>query len=83
LGLISALLAQYEVVIKLLDSEWSRHLWMTLYWVVPKVFDLGSALRQSILLDKKVDWATPVWTSSAFGIVILASALHIFRKRDF
>jgi hypothetical protein len=83
LGLISALLAQYEIVIKLLDSEWSRHLWMLLYWIVPKVFDLGSALRQSILLDKQVDWVTPVWTSSAFGIVVLVSALHIFRKRDF
>ena len=83
LGLISVLLAQYQVVIKLLDSEWSRRLWMILYWIVPKVFDLGSALRESILLDKQVDWATPVWTSSAFGIAVLVSALHIFRKRDF
>jgi ABC-2 type transport system permease protein len=83
LGLISALLAQFPVVVKLLDSEWSRRLWMILYWTVPKVFDLGSALRQSILLDKHVDWITPVWTSSAFGIAILVSAVYIFRKRDF
>ncbi len=83
LGLISALLAQYQVIIKLLDSEWSRHLWMMLYWIVPKVFDLGSALRQTILLDKQVDWVTPVWTSSAFGLFVLVSAIYIFRKRDF
>ncbi len=83
LGLISALLAQYQVVVKLLDSEWSRRLWMILYWIVPKVFDLGSALRQSILLDKQVDWVTPLWTSSVFGICVLAAAVAIFRKRDF
>jgi len=83
LGLISALLAQYPVIIKLLDSEWSRRLWMILYWIVPKVFDLGSAMRQWILLDKQVDWITPIWTSSAFGIAVLISAIYIFRKRDF
>ena len=83
LGLISALLAQHQVILKLLDSEWSRRLWMFLYWIVPKVFDLGSALRQTILLDKQVDWTTPVWTSSVFGIAVLVSAVYIFRKRDF
>jgi ABC-type transport system involved in multi-copper enzyme maturation permease subunit len=83
LGLISALLAQHQIVIKLLDSEWSRRLWMFLYWIVPKVFDLGSALRQTILLDKQVDWLTPLWTSSVFAIFVLASAVFIFSKRDF
>jgi ABC-2 type transport system permease protein len=83
LGLISALLAQHQIVIKLLDSEWSRQLWMALYWIVPKVFDLGAALRQLILVDKTADWITPVWTSSLFGMVVLSSAILIFRKRDF
>lgn len=83
LGLISALLAQHQIVIKLLDSEWSRQLWMALYWIVPKVFDLGAALRQLILVDKTADWITPVWTSSLFGVVVLSSAILIFRKRDF
>jgi ABC-type transport system involved in multi-copper enzyme maturation permease subunit len=83
LGLISVLLAQYEVVIKLLDSQWARQLWMFFYWIVPKVFDLGRALRETILLDKRVDWVTPVWTSSVFGICVLMGAIYIFRKRDF
>jgi ABC-type transport system involved in multi-copper enzyme maturation permease subunit len=83
LGLLSALLAQHQMVVKLLDSEWSRQLWMCLYWVLPKVFDLGSALRQFILLDQRADWLKPVWTSTAFGIVVLTSAVYIFRKRDF
>jgi len=83
LGLISALLAQYPTIIKLLDSEWSRQMWMILYWIVPKVFDLGSALKQLIQVDKQLDWITPVWTSAAFGFTALLGAVYIFRKRDF
>ena len=36
LALLSALLAQHELVVKLLDSEWSRKLWMLFYWILPK-----------------------------------------------
>jgi hypothetical protein len=56
---------------------------MILYWIVPKVFDLGSALKQLIQLDKQLDWFTPVWTSAAFGFTVLIGAVYIFRKRDF
>ena len=83
LSLISALLAQHQIVVKLLDSEWARQLWMILYWIFPKVFDLGNAMRQAILMDKQADWVTPIWTSSVFGIAVLAGAIYIFRKRDF
>lgn len=83
LSLISGLLAQHQFMIKLLDSEWSRKLWMGLYWVVPKVFDLGKALHYWILVDEQPDWITPIWTSAAFGLVMLISSIVIFRKRDF
>jgi ABC-type transport system involved in multi-copper enzyme maturation permease subunit len=83
LSLISALLAQHQIVVKLLDSAWARQLWMILYWIFPKVFDLGNAMRQAILMDKQADWVTPIWTSSVFGIVVLTGAIYIFRKRDF
>jgi ABC-type transport system involved in multi-copper enzyme maturation permease subunit len=83
LSLISALLAQHQIVVKLLDSQWARQLWMILYWIFPKVFDLGNAMRQAILMDKQADWVTPIWTSSVFGIAVLAAAIYIFRKRDF
>jgi ABC-2 type transport system permease protein len=83
LSLISLLLAQHQFVIRLLGSEWSRQLWMFFYWMLPKVFDLGNAMRQTILLDRQAAWLAPVGTSAAFGVVMLASALHIFQKRDF
>jgi ABC-type transport system involved in multi-copper enzyme maturation permease subunit len=83
LSLISALLAQHQFMMKVLDSEWSRQLWMGLYWIVPKVFDLGKELHYWILIDQPSDWVTPIWTSAAFGVVVLVSSIVIFRKRDF
>ncbi|MBV8070276.1 MAG: ABC transporter permease subunit [Acidobacteriaceae bacterium] len=83
LMLLSTLLAQRDFVIRLLDSEWSRQLWMVLYWIVPKVYDLGYTMKQIVLYDRQADWLTPVWTSAAFGIAALGGALSIFRKRDF
>jgi hypothetical protein len=81
--LISTILAQYGNVVKLLSSEWSRQLWMAFYWIVPKVYDLGVAMKQLILYDRQADWLSPVWTSAAFGIAILSTAVWVFRRRDF
>ncbi len=83
LMLISALLAQRDWSLRLLSSEWSRQLWLALYWVFPKVYDLGSAMKQAILYDRSVDWTTPIWTSALFAAIVLSSALRIFQRRDF
>ncbi|MGI8961025.1 MAG: hypothetical protein ACR2IV_14925 [Bryobacteraceae bacterium] len=83
LMLISTILAQRQIVIRLLDSDWSRQLWLTFYWIIPKFFDLGSAMKQIIEYDHEVNWITPVWTSAVFGLVVLSSAIVIFQKRDF
>lgn len=83
LMLISTILAQRTLVVKLLDSEWSREVWMGLYWFIPKVFDLGNALRQIILLDKSVDLWTPLLTSGAFGLAVMTFAVYLFRRKDF
>jgi hypothetical protein len=83
LMLVSTILAQRTIVVRLLDSEWSRQLWMALYWILPKVFDLGNALRQIILLSKDADLMTPVATSAAFGLAVMIRAIYIFRRKDF
>ncbi|MBV8807410.1 MAG: ABC transporter permease [Acidobacteriaceae bacterium] len=83
LMLISTILAQYENVVKLLSSEWSRQLWMAFYWLIPKVYDLGVAMKQLILYDRQANWIAPLWTSAAFGIVVLSTAVMVFRRRDF
>lgn len=81
--LISTILGQRQLVVRLLSSEWSRELWQALYWIVPKVYDLGAALRQIVIYDREVDWFTPVWTSTVFGAAVFSAALYIFKRRDF
>jgi ABC-type transport system involved in multi-copper enzyme maturation permease subunit len=83
LMLISTILAQRQIVVRLLDSEWSRQLWLAFYWIFPKFFDLGSAMKQIIEYDHEANWITPVWTSAIFGIIVLSSAIYVFQKRDF
>jgi ABC-type transport system involved in multi-copper enzyme maturation permease subunit len=83
LMLISTILAQRQIVVRLLDSEWSRQLWLAFYWIVPKFFDLGAAMKQIIEYDHDANWVTPVWTSAIFGMVVLSSAIYVFQRRDF
>jgi ABC-2 type transport system permease protein len=83
LALVSLLLAQHEFVVRLLSSEWSRQLWLFFYWILPKVFDLGNAMRQIILFDNSAHWWMPVWTSALFAIIVLSGAIYIFQKKDF
>jgi hypothetical protein len=40
-------------------------------------------MRQIIVYDREVDWFTPVWTSTIFGVAVLSAALYIFKRRDF
>lgn len=83
LMLISTILAQRDFAVKLLDSEWARDLWLAFYWIVPKIYDFGVAMKDIILYDRSADWVTPAWTSAVFGIVVLSGAVAIFRRRDF
>lgn len=82
LMLISAILAQKDKVVRLLDSEWSRDLWTGLYWIVPKVWELGRAMMD-LIGSRQGEWIVPVWTSAVFGLVALAAAIRIFCKRDY
>lgn len=83
LMLISAVLAQNKFMLRVLDPGWSRRLWTACYWIVPKVYDLATAMKQIVVLDRQADWWTPVWTSAIFGMVVLSGALYAFQRRDF
>lgn len=79
---ISGVLAQKDNVVKLLSSEFARDLWTGLYWSLPKVWDLGKSMM-NLISDRQASWVTPAWTSAVFGVVVLAAAIQIFRKRDY
>ncbi len=81
LMILSPILAQERTMRKLLSSEWSRTLWKGLYYSTPRVFDLGSATLGAIR-DRSFGSFEPVWTSAAFGAVMLSLALLVFAKRD-
>jgi len=82
LMIMSPILAQTSTAIKLLSSEWARQLWRGLYYVFPKIYDMGK-MTIGLIRDGSAESWMPVWSSALFGIVILGAALALFQRRDF
>jgi ABC-type transport system involved in multi-copper enzyme maturation permease subunit len=79
---MSVILAQRTVAERLLSSEWSRNVWRGLYWVIPKVFDLGR-MNMDFVQGRAVGALDPIWSSAAFAAVMLATSIYCFAKRNF
>lgn len=82
LMLISPILAQTSLMMRLLSSEWSRNLWRVLYYTFPKVWELGRITLDVIRSGTFNGWM-PIWSSALFGLAMLGGALAIFARRDF
>ncbi len=82
LMIISAVLGQVTIMLKLLSSEWSRNVWRFLYYTLPKIYDLG-AMTLSMIRDQEFTSYMPIWSSAIFGAVVLGVALVVFARRDF
>jgi len=82
LMIISPILAQTNLMMKLLSSEWSRNLWKTLYFALPKVYELGKITLDAIQ-SRTFEGFMPIWSSALFGLAVLGGALAIFARRDF
>ena len=82
LMILSPILAQTELMMRLLSSETSRAIWRTLYYTLPKVYDVG---RMTLNLARRlpVDSWMPIWSSALFAAIVLSAALVIFSRRDF
>jgi ABC-type transport system involved in multi-copper enzyme maturation permease subunit len=80
--IVSPILAQQTTLERLLTSQWSRDVVHGLYYVLPKVFDLGRISRALVLGDPIGDWM-PVWSSALFGLVVLGSGLYAFARRNY
>jgi len=79
---MSIILAQTTFMLKLLSSEWSRQIWRTLYYVLPKIYDLGGMTLNAIQ-SRSFDGFMPIWTSAVFAVVVLGCSLLVFARRDF
>jgi len=82
LTIISLILAAKDTMMKLLSSEWSRWLWLGLYYVLPKVYDLGRITLNAIMDHTFSGWM-PIWSSALFAAVMLGAALYVFSRRSF
>ncbi len=80
--LVSPILAQKPLLERLLDSETSRNVVRTLYYILPKVFDLGRITRELVLGEPVTDWM-PIWSSALFGVVIFGVSLFAFARRNY
>jgi hypothetical protein len=80
--IMSVVLAQTSTMLRLLSSEWSRQVWRTLYYSLPKIYDLGTMTLNAIR-SRTFDGFMPIWTSALFAAVVLTGALLIFARRDF
>jgi ABC-type transport system involved in multi-copper enzyme maturation permease subunit len=82
LMLMSPILAQTRLMEKLLSSAWTRNLWKTLYYLLPKVYDIGRITLDTVR-GKGVDSLAPVWTSALFAVAMLGATLFVFSRRDY
>jgi ABC-2 type transport system permease protein len=82
LMIMSVILAQRTLAERLLSSEWSRNVWRGLYWVIPKVFDVGR-MNMDFVQGRAVGALDPIWSSAAFAAVMLATSIYCFAKRNF
>lgn len=82
LMIISPILAQTSLMMRLLSSEWSRNLWRAIYYSLPKVYEVGKMTLDAIQSRTFAGYA-PIWSSALFGAVVLGAALAIFQRRDF
>lgn len=79
---LSPILAQHKLMVKLLDSEAWRNVWRALYYVLPKVFEVGK-MNMDLLRGQAIETWAPVWNSAAFAVVTMAAAFCAFSRKDF
>ena len=80
--IVTPILAQKNTIERLLSSEWSRDVVRVLYYVLPKTSDISVIVRHVILNEPVESWM-PVWSTAAFGAVVLGAGLWHFKRRSF
>ncbi len=79
---LSLIVVNKNVLVRLLSSEWSRDIVRGLYYLLPKVVDVANMLR-NIIQQQPIESWMPVWSTALFGLVCLGSGLWIFQRRNF
>ena len=80
--IISVIVAQKNVIERLLSSEGSRNVVRVLYYTLPKLSDIAVIIRLVILNEPVGSWM-PLWSTALFGAVVLMLGLWKFQRRTF
>lgn len=80
--ILSIILFNKTTIERLLSSEWSRNIVRGLYYLLPKVVDVGQILGR-IVQEKPIESWMPVWSTALFGMACLGSGLWLFQRRNF
>ena len=80
--ILSIILYNKTTIERLLSSEWSRDIVRGLYYLLPKVVDIGQILGR-IVQEKPIESWMPLWSTALFGMACLGSGLWLFQRRNF
>ena len=79
---LSPLLAQREQLTRLLSNNVHKAILNGLYYILPKTFEMGELTRSLVAGEPIGSWM-PVWSSLAFGAILLGIATVLFARKDF
>jgi len=80
--IVSPVLAQHARLAPLFNTQWPRDVVQGLYYLFPKVYDMGNMSRLA-LIERSVSSWIPLWSSAAFAVVTLAAGLWVFSRKDY
>ncbi len=78
----SPLLLQRDSIYALLSSPFYGHLIDTIYYVLPKIAELGAITQQLVNGSDVYSWM-PLWSSLIFALVTYIASSIIFSKKNF
>ena len=79
---ISVILSFQSTMERLMTSEWSRATVRGLYYLLPKVVDVGKMMTNMIKGQPIESWM-PFWSTALFGVACLARGLYTFEKKNY
>jgi len=80
--IISLIVYNKNTIERLLSSEWSRDIVRGLYYLLPKVVDVGNMMMQVVKGEPVESWM-PIWSTALFGLACLGGGLYIFEKKNY
>lgn len=80
--IMSPILAQHEKIAPLFRRQWARDVVKWLYYLFPKVFDMGNMSRLALEGKGFESWM-PLLSSGVFAVVMLSAGLWLFARKDY